>query len=32
MKAEGAALNQALAGTARLQLVYGLLLAAGLTR
>ncbi|MCU0702105.1 MAG: 1,4-dihydroxy-2-naphthoate polyprenyltransferase, partial [Myxococcaceae bacterium] len=28
----GPALNQALAGTARLQLVYGVLFAAGLTR
>lgn len=32
LRAEGAILNQALAGTARLQLVYGLLLAAGLSR
>lgn len=32
MTADGAILNQALAGTARLQLVFGLLLAAGLTR
>ena len=31
-RAEGAVLNQALAGTARLQLVFGLLLAAGLAR
>lgn len=32
LRAEGAILNQALAGTARLQLVFGLLLAAGLSR
>lgn len=32
MKADGAILNQALAGTARLQLVFGLLFAVGLAR
>ncbi len=32
LRAEGAALNEALAGTARLQLVFGLLLAAGVSR